>query len=131
MTPRDTIADAILTTKPLAARYFAGFDDTNHTAQAPGLPNHLAWSLGHLALTMSRICEKIDGRPLPEASFSADPVGAAATRYCTEDIAFASRPLADATRYPALARCIEIYNDACDRLAAAVRDAAETKLGET
>src|SRR5256885_8582910 len=43
---------------------------SNHTAQPPGLPNHLAWSLGHLALAMHRAAERIDGAPVPGGDFA-------------------------------------------------------------
>ena len=55
----DEIADAIGSTSVLLDRYLNGFDDTNHTRQAPNLPNHVAWVLGHLALTMHRAAERI------------------------------------------------------------------------
>ena len=45
------LAEAIGSTRELLVRYLQGFDDANATAQAPGLPNHAAWTLGHLALT--------------------------------------------------------------------------------
>lgn len=136
MRSQDTIAEAILATKPLAARYFAGFTDANHTTQTPGLPNHLAWSLGHLAHTMHRTAEKIDGLPLPDSDMffgATDPArmpGATPTRFCTEDVSFNSKPTADPSRYPSLARCIEIYYAGCDRVAAAVRAASDSKLDE-
>jgi hypothetical protein len=133
-TAQNALADAILGSKPLAARYFAGFDDTTHTAQAPGLPNHLAWSLGHLALTMHRVGEKLDGRPIPgsdiaRASDLTAPEQASA--FLQEDVAFASTPTSDPSRYPPLARCIEIFDAACDRLASAVRSASDARLDES
>ena len=60
-----TLAEGVVTSRTLVARYFPGFTDSNHTKQAPGLPNHFAWQMGHLALTMYRIAEKFDGRGLP------------------------------------------------------------------
>ena len=140
MTRNDAIAEAILASKQLLGRYLPGFDDTNHTRQPPGLPNHVAWSLGHLALTMHRIAEKIDGGPIPTADFiigdltkpPADPARPSgdATRFHTETVSFASVPTDNPARYPRLARCIDIYNAACDRIAAAVRTAADARLDE-
>ena len=66
---RDALAENVLQSRDLLKRYLAGFDDTNLTAQPGGpggLPNHVAWTLGHLAITMSRVIEKIDGTP-PDA----------------------------------------------------------------
>ena len=127
MTANDLLAEAVLSTKHLLGRYLAGFDDQSRTAQAPGLPNHVAWNLGHLALTMHRVAERLDGQPVPESDISPRP-GAAA--FFSESVAFGSSPSGAAGEYPSLARSVEIYNAACDRLAAAVRAAPESRLNE-
>jgi hypothetical protein len=127
MNAQSALADAILACKPLATRYFAGFTDETRTAQAPGLPNHLAWTLGHLALTMHRIAEKFDGRSIPVRDLSlARQPGA----YLLEDVAFGSTPAPDTSHYPPLDRGIQIYEAACDRLAQAVRAAPDARLDE-
>src|SRR4051812_32769954 len=136
MRQQDLIAEAVLGCKPLVGRYFAGFTDENHTTQPPGLPNHLAWSLGHLARTMHRAAEKIDTRPLPPADFRSGESSAGATAappawFHTEAVAFGSRPTGDRTRYPALSRCIEAFEAACDRLADAVRQASDATLDQS
>jgi len=130
---REVIAQSILETKSLLARYLPGFDDGNCTRQAPGLPNHVAWNLGHLALVMHRAAEKFDGLPLSERGFwdsRAAASGAARSpeRFDTESVCFGSVPTADASRYPGMARCVEVYNSACDRMAAAVRAADDSTL---
>ncbi len=131
MTRRDALADGVLMTKVLTGRYLAGFDDTNHTRQAEALPNHVAWSLGHCALTMHRAGEKIAGEsPLPAAEFVEGAAGDA-SHFGAESVAFGSRPIADAKQYPSLARCVEIYNSACDRFAAVLRGCEESRLDET
>lgn len=132
MTTRpETLARMIETSIPLSTRYFAGFTDENRAAQLPGLPNHFAWTLGHCALTMHRTAERLDGRPLPEADFQvgvqhAD--GSPPTRFGTEGVAFNSVPAADAGAYPTVARCTEVFETACARLAAAVRSASDDRL---
>lgn len=136
MDRRDAIAEGMLATKALLARYLAGFDDSNHTRQAPGLPNHVAWNLGHLAFTMQRVAEKFDGRPVPGADFFSSkgaPPGARrpADRFDSESVCFGSTPVADAAAYPSLARCTAIYNNGCDRVAGAVRAADEATLEKT
>ncbi len=73
MTRRDTIAEAVLASRALFHRYLPGFDDTNHTRQAPCLPNHVAWCLGHCALTLHRSIERINHEPLPETDFHTTP----------------------------------------------------------
>lgn len=138
MTRRDAIAEGILACKVLTGRYLAGFDDATRVKQSASLPNHVAWCLGHCALTMHRVAERLDGGRMPETDFilgdpmkpPADPLvpRGDATRFHTESVAFASVPSADADRYPPLARCVEVYNRACDRLAAAVRAATDIAL---
>lgn len=125
MKMQDMIAEAVLASKAGMARYLAGFTDETRTRQAPNLPNHVAWSLGHCALTMHRVAEKLDGRAMPDADFGTGP-----GRFETEAVAFGSVPTGDAARYPSLARCTAIYDGACDRLAAAVRASADAKLLE-
>lgn len=136
MRTQDALADSVLACKQLLGRYLAGFTDENHTRQAPGLPNHVAWSLGHCALTMHRVSEKLDGAPIPAADFHAGfappaPAGSnVPDRFGTEQVAFGSRPTDAAPEYPPLARCVEVYEAACDRLARAVGAAPEEKLTE-
>lgn len=144
MDRRETLAESVLSTKTLLARYLVGFDDSNHTTQAPKLPNHVAWTLGHLALTMHRVAEKLDGKAPPPGDFL--PAGAmghgapgVAERvspmsvvpldaYDSETVAFASKPVDDPRAYPSFTRCGQIYNAACDRLAAAARHADDATL---
>jgi hypothetical protein len=109
-------AEGIRACKPLLTRYLVGFTDSNRTAQAENLPNHVAWSLGHLAITMHRVSEKIDGLVLPESDFVRGPAGDA-QRFGDESVSFNSVPINDTARYPTLARSIAIYEAACDRLA--------------
>lgn len=129
MTPRDVLSEAVTTCKALTARYLAGFDDATRTGQAPNLPNHVAWSLGHCALTMHRVAEKADAKPPPPTDFAGP--GGPVTAFNTEAIAFGSRPSADETAYPSLPRCVEIFNAACDRLAATVRTASDAQLNQS
>ena len=84
MNRHETIAQAVLSTKPLLARFLPGFTDANHTAQAPGLPNHLAWNLGHLALTMHRVADKLDAGGLPADVFIEGSDRGDATRFGVE-----------------------------------------------
>jgi hypothetical protein len=123
MDRRTTIAEGVLSTKALLTRYLKGFSDANHTAQAAGLPNHVAWTLGHLALTMHRIAEHFDGRGLPEGDFGAEND---ARRFGTERVCFGSS-VGDGA-WPGLARCVEVYEAAADRLAAGVRACEDAKL---
>lgn len=52
------LADGIEGSRMAIELFFTGFDDSNRTIQAPGLPNHFAWTLGHLAFVMHRAAER-------------------------------------------------------------------------
>jgi len=131
MDRRDTIAQGILSCKALTARYYKGFDDTNHTRQAPGLPNHLAWTLGHCALIMSRLALSIDATPVPDTDFIAASHTNDRERFGTEVVCFGSPSPAPTAEWPPMARCVHIYESAIDRLAAAVRAVDDRKLDST
>lgn len=150
MTRRDAIAEAVLSSRVLFGRYLVGFDDSNHTRQAPNLPNHVAWCLGHCALTMLRAAEKIDHKIPPESDFytpqmvpavhSAHAAGAATlvrtaqhappSRYDCETVAFQSTPVDNPVLYPRFTRCVEIFDRATDRYAELIRSLPETRLDE-
>jgi hypothetical protein len=126
---QEMLAESVLSSKALVGRYLAGFDDASHTRQAPMLPNHVAWNLGHLALTMHRVAGMIDGGSIPAADFA--PAGEArGDRFVTESVAFGSKPGDDRAGYPALARCVQVFESACERLATAARNASDVKLQE-
>jgi hypothetical protein len=128
MTPQSVIAEAVELSKAQMARYLVGFDDATSVRQAENLPNHARWCLGHCAMTMHRIAEKLDGRPPPQTDFAAD--GSRPDRFNTDSVSFGSKPGDDDANYPPLARCVEIYNTACDRLAGAAGKASAEKLME-
>jgi hypothetical protein len=128
MDRRTTIAEGLLSCKPFVARYYKGFDDTNHTSQAPGLPNHLAWSLGHCALIMSRLALAIDGTPVPDTDFIAGSTTNDRERFATEAVCFGSPAPAASATWPPMSRCVQVFESAVDRLAAAVRNVDDAKL---
>lgn len=123
------VADAVEQSKGLLTRYLAGLGDEHIVLQSPGLPNHLAWQLGHLALTMHRCCELGGGGGLPEADFiTGDGHSGSATRYDTQSVCYGSTPAPEPRLYPGLARARTIYEAACDRLAAQARAASREQL---
>jgi hypothetical protein len=129
MRRQDLLAEAVLLSRALLARYLPGFDGSNRTRQAPGLPNHLAWNLGHLALTMHRVADRLDGQgALPADVFIEGSDRGDASRFGTESIAFKSQPTDDPSRYPGYARCLEVFDGACARLAAAFLGAPDAAL---
>jgi len=124
-------AQIILESRALTARYFAGFDDSNRTKQAVNIPNHFAWTLGHLAYTMQSAAKRIDGGAVPDADFLTGGTttgGGDKNRFAVESVSMGSVPTDDPSQYPTHARCIEIFNAACERCAAAFAAASEADL---
>ncbi len=122
----EQIARAVDDLPSILGRFLPGFDDTNRAAQTPDLPNHVIWSLGHLALYHHRAAERIEGvaepGPLPEDAWvTGDGTAGGASRFDTESVCFASTPSPDASMFPTLDRGITIHAAASARLAAAVR----------
>ena len=129
MNRQQTLANAVLESRTLIARYFKGFDESNHTKQAQHLPNHFAWTLGHLALTIHRTAEKFDGRALPETDFvKGDGRAGGPTKFDAESVCFGSKPVDDPKLYPAHDRCVAIFDDAIQHLVSAIRRADDAKL---
>ena len=125
------LAEFILSTKPFFVRFIDGFDDSTCTLQGENLPNHVAWSLGHCALTMNRAAERFDNKPLPETDFiMGDGTNGDSSRFDTESVCFDSMPTPDPSYWPRLPRATEIYESACDRFAESVRIATDAKLDE-
>jgi len=102
------LADMIASIRPLFERYLPGFDDSSAVKQAPGLPNHLIWILGHLALYNHRAAERISGAETP---LGWDP----------EPFSFQSSPTADRSAYPPLETALERWRESLATLETAVR----------
>jgi hypothetical protein len=115
MSGDDSLAEAVGGIAPLLTRYLAGFDDSNATKQAPGLPNHALWSLGHLALYNHRAAEKILDRTI---DLTWDP----------EPFAFNSQPVGDRATYPPLTEMVKRYEASVALLADAARQAGREGL---
>ena len=131
MTRQEMLSEYILSTKPFFVRFIDGFDNSTRTFQGENLPNHVAWSLGHCALTMHRAAERFDNKPLPETDFlMGDGTNGDSLRFDTESVCFDSTPTPDPAFYPTLQRATAIYEAACDRFAEAVRNTTDAKLDE-
>ena len=101
-----TLARAVRLTAPLASRFFVGFGADTATAQVPGLPNHMIWNLGHLALTMHRAIEKLDASPPPESDFlQGDGRSGGPARFDTESVCFGSTPAVGVAHFHGVASC--------------------------
>lgn len=129
MSRQAALAQVVRLSRGLALRFVVGFDSTNGTRQAPGLPNHFCWNLGHLALTMHRVAEKIDARPLPDSDFvTGDGRQGDGRRFDSQAVSFGSSPVDDPTKYPGPERARAIFEAAIDRLATTVERASDTDL---
>ncbi len=128
-----TLESTLRATSPLLMVFLQGFDDENRTRQAPGLPNHVSWTLGHLALTMHRAADVIAGFNEPQTLPTNDWVHGDGTagdpsRYDTESVRLGSRPISDAGAYPRMRRAVEIFEAGIDRLGSEVASASEASL---
>ena len=95
-----TLAAGIRVSGPLVERVLDGFDDDTRVKQMPGLPNHVAWTLGHLALTMHYAADYVAGfnepQRLPTSDWiHGDGTAGAPSRYATEAVAVGSTPVPD------------------------------------
>jgi hypothetical protein len=128
-----SLAHAVRLSEGLFLRFLPGFDDQNRIAQAPGLPNHLSWTLGHCSITMLRCADLITGftspQPLPTTDWvHGDGTAGDPSRYDTESVCYGSTPKPDAKKYPRLERSVEIFRASIDKLARATAEASPTML---
>jgi len=134
MTDPETLAQVVDATEPLLMRYLDGFTDENRAASAPGLPNHVIWTLGHLALYLRRATDRVAGReigPLPAADFvTGDGTAGDARRFDSESVCFGSEPTPDASMYPSLSRGVQVFSSANADFAATVRGLAPGHLDQ-
>jgi len=128
MRPQDYLAETVLGSRDNVFRYLVGFEESDRVRTAPGLPNHVAWCLGHCALVMHRIAEKFDGRSVPEADFVIGASRGDAMRFGTESVCFGSAPLLEGDAFPTLLRCREIISGGAGHLADAIRSLSDERL---
>lgn len=122
------LAQGILSSRDLLERFFSNFDDSNRTRQAPHLPNHFAWTLGHLAMIQNRMAERLDKQPLPADQFIEGAPRGDSTRFSVESVAFKSEPVDDPNAYPTFDRCLVIWRASIDRIARAYENADDATL---
>jgi hypothetical protein len=119
---------------PLLLRFLEGFNEGNRAVQAPSLPNHPIWILGHCAFTMARLAEVLGGPHPPASDFATGPrsgVPGPVDRFFIEDVAKDSTPSPDASRYPSLARGRAIFGSAVEAIATTVERMPPSKLDGT
>lgn len=129
------LAHALDLSGPLLTRFLAGFTDANRTTQAPNLPNHAAWTLGHCAIAMHRVANRLsetDGFPdedfAPGASFDPEHRGEATGRFSASSVIFGSTPVDRPSLYPKLARAVEVFDAARTRLVQLTLDTPDDEL---
>jgi hypothetical protein len=121
------LAQGIVSSRDLLERFIVGFDDTNRTRQAPNLPNHFAWTLGHLSYIQNRMAERIDKKPIPADQF-VEGLRGDSTRFAIESVAFKSEPIDDLAVYPTFDRCVAIWRASIDRISLALERADDAAL---
>ncbi|MFW5653068.1 MAG: DinB family protein [Planctomycetota bacterium] len=133
ITPQKLLAHAIENSRDLMFRFLDGFKDENRTKQAPSLPNHVVWNLGHCALTMHKVAELyLDKLPPPDDHFfEGDGISGDRTRFDVRSVAWGSVPADNPEIYPTLDRAREIFDHAVGHLAGALRHASDSKLQQT
>lgn len=124
----EVLASGVEQSAFLLGRYLQGFDDNNRAAQAPGLPNHAAWTLGHLAYVMHRAAERVDGLPLPKMDFIEGAQDGDANHFGVEGVTLGSTVTGDPERYPTWDRCRAIFDASLKRLCHVLRHASEAEL---
>ena len=128
-----TLAGAVRASAPLIERFLEGFDDDNRVKQAPSLPNHAAWTLGHVSLVMHRAADYVSGFNEPQRLPTSDWIHGDGTagdpsRFDTESVAVGSTPVAEPAKYPRMVRAREIFHAAIDRLASETASASPKAL---
>lgn len=128
-----TLEAMVRASGPLFTRFLDGFDDQTRVAQAPALPNHVSWTIGHVSLIMHRAADLVRGFTGPQNLPTSDWVHGDGTagdpgRYDTESVCYGSTPSPVASKYPRLARAVEIFNAAIDRLASDTAGASPASL---
>lgn len=127
------LAAMLRSTEPLMMRYLEGFTDATRCSQAHGMKNHLAWIIGHCALTMHRVAERVEGFDTPQRLLTSDWVHGDGTagdpsRFDTESVRYGSEPSTDPKRYPRMDRCVEILQVAFGHLAVTLEAAKPEAL---
>ncbi len=114
-TIRDRAVAHLKYTHETVNSFVKGFDRAQATAQAPGNPNHVIWTLGHLATSYHWFANCLDG------ASSKPPEG------YEKLFGTSSKPTDNPADYPALEEVAQAFADAGERVA----QAAQTLTSET
>ncbi len=96
--------------------FIKGFDRSQATAQAPGNPNHVIWTLGHLTTTYHWFANCIDGK------------GGRPPENYEKLFGMGSKPSDNPAEYPSLEEVTQAFADACDRLTAAAQSLTQETI---
>ena len=92
MSRQQTLAETVRTSARPVFLALTDVGDADRVRQAPGLPNHVAWVLGHCALTMHRAAERLDDATLPDRDFVVgDGSSGDSDRFDTESVCLPCR----------------------------------------
>lgn len=134
-TAANALAHTVRSSAPMLTRFLPGFTDENRTTQAPGLPNHAAWILGHCALTMGRLAERAGGPSIPSDFFieakGGDGRRGHAGRFDADAVAVGSRPTDEPDLWPTLEICRECFDEAVETLADTIASASSEDLADS
>lgn len=129
------LAHTVRSSAPMLKRFLAGFTDDTRTTQASGLPNHVAWVLGHCALTMGRLAERAGGPSIPSDFFLAPSGGdgrrGTRSRFDADAVAVGSSPTDEPNLWPTLEICIECFDEAIETLADTIAGATDEDLADS
>ncbi|MFU8829381.1 MAG: DinB family protein [Phycisphaerales bacterium] len=119
----------------MLTRFLDGFTDETRTRQAPGLPNHVAWVLGHCALTMGRLAERAGGPSIP-SDFFIEGVGGDGrrgnlSRFDADAVSPGSSPTDEPELWPSLEVCRECFDEAVETLADTLASASDEGLADS
>jgi DinB superfamily len=132
MRQQDILAEMVQSCYNSFERFLVGFDEENRTSQAPDLPNHASWTLGHVSLIVEQVACTLDGGELSADHFMVGPDSSdPPDRYDTELVSFGSQPVDDPSSYPALSQGKLTFEIAMKRLERAIAELADSRLGET
>lgn len=129
------LAHTARSSAPMLKRFLTGFTDETRTTQAPGLPNHVAWILGHCAFTMGRLAERAGGPSLPSDFFltstGSDGRRGTTSRFDSDAVAVGSSPTDEPSLWPTLDVCVECFDQAIETLADTIAAASDEDLADS
>ncbi|MAT81403.1 MAG: hypothetical protein CMJ29_07125 [Phycisphaerae bacterium] len=124
-----TLAQTVRYTEGLFTRFLEGFDEASRARQAPDLPNHPIWLLGHCGFSMNRVAAEFDGAPIAgDYYIEGDGSSGTPALFDITSIRIRSIPHDDPNLYPSLETGRACFHDAIERLANAAANSTRDWL---